>query len=69
MRERNCTADTGGDNSKKVDEEAGVGILSSYLQLEIVYPTCVIAEEDDAETGTMLFKTPTSALAQLSIVC
>jgi hypothetical protein len=54
-------ADTGA-NSKKVNKEAGAGI-SSYLQLQIAYP----ADEWDAETGTES-ETPTSALAQLSVV-
>jgi hypothetical protein len=58
-----------------MDEEVEVGI-SSYLQLDIVYPTFEIIK-NDAETGTV-FKTstngkngcrpPTSALAQLRIV-
>ena len=62
-----------GDNSKKAKEEK-VG-MSSYVQLEIIYPACEIVE-DDAESGTAfgtpsIVKTgrrpPTSVLAQLRV--
>jgi hypothetical protein len=47
-----------GDTSKKAKEEE-VGV-SSYLQLDIIYPAC------EVESGTA-FRNPTSALAQLRI--
>jgi hypothetical protein len=55
-------------NSKKAKEEE-VGI-SSYLQLQVIYPACVIESETASRTPIIL-KTghcpPTSALAQLHV--